>query len=205
MAENPPEVAAVHEVDLRDPLVAASLALLWPGAGHLYQRRWAKGILFLVCIVGTFLFGWDLGGQKVVYASWRPSDRRWPYLCQVWVGLPAWPALVQTAFDQPLGDDFMRAPSLVRTRHDAPNELDLWHQKYHSRFEMGTVFTMIAGLLNILVIFDAAAGPVGSSPVPSEQQRSKKKRKGPPAEKGEPDAGPAARDERQPAHEEAKR
>ena len=204
MAEKSPEAAAVHEVDLRDPLFAAFLALLWPGAGHLYQRRWAKGILFFVCIVGTFIFGWDLGGQKVVYASWRPGDRRWPYLCQVWVGLPAWPALVQTAFDRPLGDDFMRAPSLARARNDAPNELDLWQKEYHSRFEMGTVFTMVAGLLNILVIFDAAAGPVGSSPLPPEQQRLKKRRQQPLAEKGAPDASPGAPEGRQPAPEEAK-
>ena len=99
----------------------------------------------------------------------------------------------------------MRAPSLARNRNDEPNELDLWHREYHSRFEMGTVFTMIAGLLNILVIFDAAAGPVGSSPVPPEQKRSKKKRKEPLAEKGDPDASPSSRDERQPTHEEAKK
>ncbi|NIP85438.1 MAG: hypothetical protein GTO03_07695 [Planctomycetales bacterium] len=205
MAENSPEAAAVEEVDLRDPLVAAGLALLWPGAGHLYQRRWAKGVLFSVCIVGTFLFGWDLGGQKVVYASWRSGDRRWPYLCQVWVGLPAWPALVQAAFDQPLGDDFMRAPSLVRTRSDAPNELDLWHQQYHTKFEMGTVFTMIAGLLNILVIFDAAAGPVGSSPRPSAVQRSPKRRKEPGGEPGEAERLRGTADRRPRVGEEAEK
>ncbi|NIL98923.1 MAG: hypothetical protein GTO62_17885 [Planctomycetales bacterium] len=158
----------------------------------------------MVCIVGTFLFGWDLGGQKVVYASWRSGDRRWPYLCQFWVGIPAWPALVQTAFDQPLGDGFMRPPSLARTGNDAPHELDMWHQQYHSRFEMGTVFTMIAGLLNILVIFDAAAGPVGSSPLSSPPQPSGKKRKGSRGDTTDEDAVPEPRGPGQAVGEDAK-
>ena len=32
------------EVDLRNPVAAAVWAWLWPGAGHLYQRRYAKGV-----------------------------------------------------------------------------------------------------------------------------------------------------------------
>ena len=53
------------EIDLRDPLIAGVLAWLWPGAGHLYQRRYAKGMLFMVCILGTFFFGLVLGEGKV--------------------------------------------------------------------------------------------------------------------------------------------
>ena len=52
------------EIDLRDPLVAGVLAWLWPGAGHLYQRRYAKGMLFMVCILGTFFFGLVLGKAR---------------------------------------------------------------------------------------------------------------------------------------------
>ena len=65
------------EIDLRNPLRAAFWALLWPGSGHIYQRRYAKGVLFMVCILSLFVTGWNLGGQKVVYASWRDGDRRW--------------------------------------------------------------------------------------------------------------------------------
>jgi hypothetical protein len=172
--EDSEEEDSAEEVDLRDPLLAALLAAVLPGLGHFYPRRYAKSILFFICILGTFLFGWDLGGGRVVYASWRPGDKRWPYLCQVWVGLPAWPALIQTAFEQPFGD-FMRAPDLTRNHEFAPNEMDEWHKTYHTKFELGTVFTMIAGLLNILAIFDAAAGPVGSSPVPRDDDRIKKR------------------------------
>ncbi len=65
-----------------------------------------------------------------------------------------------------LGKEFMRQPSLTQSftaEHDQPTELDLWQLRYHSLYEMGTIFTMVAGLLNLLVIFDAAAGPVGST------------------------------------------
>ena len=50
------------------------------------------------------------------------------------------------------------------------NELAEWHKKYHSYFELGTVYTMIAGLLNVLVIFDAAAGPVGTTVKKEEEE-----------------------------------
>ena len=159
-----------QEIDLKDPRLAAFLALLWPGLGHIYQHRYTKGILFMVCILGLFLFGWNLGGQRVVYASWRDGDRRWHYFCQVWVGLPAWPAMLQALDKGLFNKEFMRQPSLTQSfatkhdrEHDQPTELDLWQLRHHSHYEMGTIFTMVAGLLNLLVIFDAAAGPVGST------------------------------------------
>ncbi len=83
------------EIDLRNRYLAALWAWLIPGAGHVYQRRYAKAILYAVCILGTFFFGLGLGRNKVVYASFRRPDMRYPYICQVFVGLPALPALVQ--------------------------------------------------------------------------------------------------------------
>ena len=154
------------EIDLRNPLRAAFWALLWPGSGHIYQRRYGKGVLFMICILSLFVTGWNLGGQKVVYASWRPGDHRWQYFCQVWVGIPAWPAILQTVNITPLGEDFMRRPAIDsrwfndQTDHDQPTEAALWQLTYHGDYELGTVLTMIAGLLNLLVVFDAAAGPV---------------------------------------------
>ena len=96
------------EIDLRDPLIAGVLAWLWPGAGHLYQRRYAKGMLFMVCILGTFFFGLVLGEGKVVYASqfrdssqaypgWQGKLSRWPFAMQIGVGLPAMPAVAQSS------------------------------------------------------------------------------------------------------------
>ena len=90
------ESAQVETIDLKDPAFAALLAWLVPGLGHLYQRRTAKGILFMVCILSTFFFGLFCSNGHAVYASWQNWDKRLPYLCQVGVGLPALPALVQT-------------------------------------------------------------------------------------------------------------
>jgi hypothetical protein len=162
--------AETIEIDLRDPKLAALLAWLWPGAGHIYQRRYAKAILFMACILGTYFFGLALGEGKVVYAAWNPIDRRWQYPLQLGVGLPAAPALVQSFIvrrgGEPILDGLMAPP---REYNDPEtnlrrNELMDWHKNLNMRFELGTLYTMIAGLLNVLAIWDAYGGPVVSEP-----------------------------------------
>ena len=109
-------------INLKDPLLAAFLAWLLPGLGHAYQGRYAKAILFFVFIMGTFVFGVYLGSSnevgvgRVVYASWREEDRRFAYLGQIGVGLPALPALLQANRahngKEPLWHGFMAPPQL---------------------------------------------------------------------------------------------
>jgi hypothetical protein len=83
-------------VNLKDPGFSALLAFLLPGLGHFYQRRVFKGVLYAVCILGTFFTGLRIGHGQVVYFQWKPADNRtYAYLCQFWVGLPALPALAQ--------------------------------------------------------------------------------------------------------------
>lgn len=186
------------EIDLREPKVAALLAWLWPGAGHIYQRRYGKGILFMVCILGTYIFGLAMGGGHVVYASWKKNDRRWQYICQLGVGTPAFPAIVQSVrvrsgkdpfFTEgyyqyvnagmgssgriePIdsledaipngGNVYVEAP-MAPPGEVMPNDYDLlakWNEDHHAFFDLGTLFTVIAGLLNVLVIYDAYAGPI---------------------------------------------
>jgi hypothetical protein len=171
-------------LELKDPRLAAFLAWLMPGLGHLYQGRTGKGILFFVCIVGTFLYGLYLGDCRVVYAS-TPILARWQYFCQVGVGLPALPAVVQKIradnHEPPLlGDKFLRPPQMdgePPQSRDAsgnqvlhPDELAKWNHDYADMFEMGTVYTVIAGLLNILVIFDAYGGPLVILPPESKKK-----------------------------------
>lgn len=171
------------EIDLKNPVVAGVLAWLWPGAGHLYQRRFAKAALFMICILGTYFFGLSLGGGHVVYASLAKEDVRWHYFCQVGVGAPALPALLQNrrvrADQEPLWGGIMAPPRNV-TNSDEPalvrrDELAQWHLRYHAYFELGTLYTMIAGLLNILAIYDAVGGPV----LVAEDDRQKPKPDGP--------------------------
>lgn len=175
------------EVDLKDPRLAAFLAWLVPGLGHLYQRRTAKGVLFFVCILGTFLYGLYIGNGQVVYASTTPNVlARWQYLFQLGVGLPATPALVQWMRAEenrgplPVLGDIMRPPrpqgnfeSTDRAgnvvRH--PDEVAKWNHDSADMFEMGTVYTIVAGLLNLLVICDAFGGPLVIHPPVKEEKK----------------------------------
>lgn len=157
-----PDAAYPMEIPLRNPPLAAFWAWLIPGAGHFYQRRYAKGTIFSVCILGIYFFGLAIGEGKVVYASFQQPDVRYPYLCQVAVGLPALPALVQrqrVRAGRPLLWNGLMAPPVVKGEQVA-DELAQWHRDLKGNFELGTLYTMIAGLLNILVIYDAYAGPV---------------------------------------------
>ena len=158
-------------IDLKNPLLAAGLAFVLPGLGHLYQGRLGKAILFMVCILGTYFYGWAISGGKVVYACWNPDSlRHYGYFCQVWVGLPAWPAMIQATVKPPLGPTFMVPPDFTNKN----NNLSDWYRNYPG-FELGSVLTMVAGLLNLLVIFDAAAGPVGSTTTSEDEAESSKK------------------------------
>ncbi len=94
-----------RKLDLRDPTTAVILAFLVPGLGHLYQRRIFKGVLYAVCILGTFFTGLRIGHGQVVYFHWKqPENRTYAYLCQFWVGLPALPALAQVRRSRDLFD-----------------------------------------------------------------------------------------------------
>ncbi len=165
--DNTPCPEEMLEIDLRQPGVAAVWAWLWPGAGHLYQRRYAKGVLFMVCILSTYFWGLALGGGRVVYASWAENDRRWQYALQLGVGVPALPALVENrrlpASDReprpnPLFGGYMVPPERP-VDVDGMDQLAQWHNALASKFELGTLFTVVAGLLNVLAIYDAYAGP----------------------------------------------
>ena len=171
-----------RSVELRDPEIAAFLGWLVPGLGHLYQRRIAKAILYFVCIVGTFVYGIYLGGSsrlgwgRVVYASWNADDKRVSYFGQVGAGLIALPALVQATrvrnHNPPLWNGFMAPPG------DRPDTTLANLQKDLNRyFELGTVYTLVAGLLNVLAVYDAWCGPVfaeaNDDDEPSEPEEEK--------------------------------
>ncbi len=148
----------------------ALLSLLVPGLGQIYQGRTGKGILFLVCIYALFFYGMAMGSWKNVYipdtsrfndplqlAKTSPAladlYNRPQYLGQFWGGVVAWPAIVQYNSKAPnwlLG-------SLERTPPET--ELNELQTNGDKTWDLGWVYTVIAGVLNILVIYDALAGP----------------------------------------------
>ena len=164
------------DVPLKNRSLAALLALTWPGLGHVYQGRIAKGMLYFVCIFGLYAVGFALGEGANVYWTWvnplrNPEHFRLYYLGQFWVGLPAWPALLQATLIhqgyQPLFGGFMAAPMLDPTMDNGVREVMQevvrhvfsLHQKYGGLKEIGDIYTTIAGLLNVLAIYDAFEGP----------------------------------------------
>ena len=55
------------KVDLKNPILAAVLGFLIPGAGHFYQGRTFKGIVYCVCILSMFAWGMQMGSWQLIY------------------------------------------------------------------------------------------------------------------------------------------
>jgi TM2 domain-containing membrane protein YozV len=163
---------------------AALLSYLVPGLGQIYQGRVAKGLLFCVALYALFFYGMYLGHGMNVYL---PDDTKLPriflvskgnfvvrdgieltgfraavghrihFLGQMWIGVAAWPAVWQYyQYDEakePTGllGAFQRMPP-----EPVVNQLQNEDDK---KWDLGWVFTVIAGVLNIMVIYDALAGP----------------------------------------------
>ncbi|MCC6123711.1 MAG: hypothetical protein IT426_02010 [Pirellulales bacterium] len=188
-------------VKLKDPALAAFLAWLVPGLGHWYQGRRAKAVLFFVCIMGIFTYGCYLGSSsekiqgadikigyaRAVYFAWNDEDWRMHFFCQIGVGLPTLPAIVQAlrvnGGKEPMGS-FMAPPRMQNPPANFPNagenQQPTLHQLHFNLeyFEMATTYTEIAGLLNVLAIYDAFAGPVFllSAKKEDEEGESEKKK-----------------------------
>ena len=147
-------------VRLRDPLKAAFLAWLVPGWGHYYQGRKGKAILYASCILGLYLMGMAMGEGKIVYWRWinplnNPEKFCIYYLGQFFVGLPALPALIQGTLVH-FGRDTILWGFLAEPSQTILNGL---HPRLGKLVEIGTIYTTVAGLLNILAIYDAYEGP----------------------------------------------
>ena len=190
---HPPTPAAPVKLD---PL-AALLSYLVPGLGQIYQGRTGKGVMFLAAVYTLFFYGMAMGQWKnvfipdtkkyepvflfnrfdqngnnvgtqlpggVVTALWhRPQ-----FLGQFWLGVAVWPAVLQyRAYDErkeagPVFGKFMRP-----LEEDELNRLQTDGDK---RWDLGWVYTVIAGMLNLLIIYDALAGPAFRPPPPKEEK-----------------------------------
>ncbi|QEH37641.1 hypothetical protein OJF2_62320 [Aquisphaera giovannonii] len=149
-------------IELRDPYRAAFLAWLIPGLGHFYQGRTGKGWLYALCILGLYFVGFFLGEGKVVYWRWvsplsNPEKFCIYYPGQFFVGLPALPALLQGTLHYFAPD--MNAPFWGFMAEPPQNILNGMHPRLGKLVEIGTIYTTVAGLLNILAIYDAFEGP----------------------------------------------
>lgn len=151
---------------IKHDFLGAFLSYLVPGLGQMTQGRYGKGFLFLVSLYGLFFYGWMLGSKRNVYlpdyhsgeanmASRLASDlyTRFQFVGQFPIGMAAWPAIYQYVVSvQGNGDNkaLFAAPTM-----DELNELQRNGDK---TWDLGWVYTVIAGVLNVLVIYDALAG-----------------------------------------------
>jgi hypothetical protein len=244
MASTPPSPHSPQPPKRQLHPVAGILSYLVPGLGQIVQGRYAKGILFFVCISTLFFYGIYIGSGSVTISGrkytvnsnvYLPTDvskgpnepqslttnliNRWQFVGQFWVGAAAWPAMFQYYRFQPaeqnkletLYDDAARAlmtaekkeqeaqeaekagkdvadareeaAAAQKTADEALKEaaeqerklahpifgsfqrepsqasINAVHNAGDKRLELAWVFTVIAGVLNILVIYDAVAGP----------------------------------------------
>jgi hypothetical protein len=146
-------------VSIRNPLRSAFLAWLVPGLGHYYQGRTGKAILYAGCILGLYAMGMVMGEGKIVYWRWvnplsNPEKFCIYYIGQFFAGLPALPALIQGTLRH-YGYDPILWGLLAEPSQIALNAL----QSRGKLVEIGTVYTTVAGLLNIFAIYDAYEGP----------------------------------------------
>ena len=152
--------------------LAGLLSYLVPGLGQIIQGRIGKGALFFFSLYGLFFFGQYLGQWRNVYvfdsaAAPRANAGRGKLLeavadrarffAQFWIGAAAWPAIIQHFTYNPNEQEH----PWLGTYQRRPTEEELNQQLRNSDKSpgLGWMYTVIAGVLNILVIYDALAGP----------------------------------------------
>jgi len=176
-APHPNVRAQIPDVPPKVDVFAAVLSYLIPGFGQIYQGRVGKGLLFCVSLYALFFYGMYLGRWSNVFlgdtASRFPAWKlpalvnnlynRPHFAGQFWMGIVCWPAIYHYNTDPPnqprgpidIRDDF------IKKFEAAPdeNELNALQRDGDKRWDLGWVYTVIAGVLNVLVIYDALAGP----------------------------------------------
>lgn len=125
---------------------AAVAAWLIPGMGHILAGHTKRGSILLVCIGGLYISGLLVGGISVVHARSADGTLRPWYLGQ---------ALIAPSLAVEYTHDKLRA----RTEGADPSPYDdaiAFEPAYGRAAEIGTLYTALAGLLNLLAIIDIA-------------------------------------------------
>jgi len=117
-------------------VLAPAVGWLIPGAGHLIQKRWIRGLLIMTSVVAMFVLGLLMDGR--VY---KPNGGD---------------ILDILGFIGDLGAGGMYIVSRA---------LELWHTVVaHATADYGTKFIIAAGLLNFMSVADAYHIAIGKKP-----------------------------------------
>jgi TM2 domain-containing membrane protein YozV len=110
-----------------NPLLAAVLAWLVPGAGHLFLKRGRRAFLFFVLVLAALVIGCRLDGNLYVPVEGQPLTLLATVGC-MGMGLPYF---------------------VLRYLLDYHGEV------MAAGYEYGTAFILTAGLMNLLLVLDA--------------------------------------------------
>lgn len=165
----------------RQPLALLALALAWivPGAGHLYLGRPVRGAIIFVVIAATFWAGIAMGGVMTVDRQSEP----WWFAADMLAGvhgLVSW-GRQHRVQEQVITDaELTLSAQTERTRLDRPTALGQEINKVLAEKNLALVppadtvaraYAGVAGLINLLCIFDAAMlalmGATGEPPRPA--------------------------------------
>ena len=139
-----PKRQTITKLNTADFVRAALLAWLIPGAGHFYLGLRKRALLLFVCIEVTFFIGLYIGTLRIV----DPAQSLLWFLAQVFTGLNTIVARFWA----------VRLDNIALIR-DWP-------------YYMGVLYTGVAGLLNLLAIFDvvirAGRANIGQAPLPPD-------------------------------------
>ncbi len=149
------------------PYLAAILAWLIPGLGHIYIGQRVRGIIILVTIGATFWTGVAFGGVMTV----DYQNQRWWFaaeMCTGIHGLVGW--YRQDAKYKELWDDLLKDEDFQRQRESYQGQSNplLLRQIYMDKImqargvalvapteTIARAYAGVAGLLNVMCIFDA--------------------------------------------------
>ncbi len=168
---SPPVSVDDHELDPIDvmrargkhPEIAALLAWLLPGSGHIYAGHRIKGLVSMVLITGTFLAGLWVSRCEAVSLQGE-MNHPYAFIGQVGVGLPTGLALAYSHGKLPWkpdrGEGYFGEAEYVARLPDV---------------DTGLLLTMVAGLLNLLLIHDALNGIPGALQRRLEESRQRRR------------------------------
>lgn len=142
------------------------LAGFWIGGGKVVYAAWrpAEPRWAFVCQAGAGL----VAMPALLQSRHLSGAAKEPFFASTFMAPPLHPGqTVSRAYadrlvagDPEIDDDaFFDQPPYRQFKAD---ELSLWQRRLGRWFEFGTLYTMLAGMLNILAIYDAFAGPLGA-------------------------------------------
>jgi hypothetical protein len=163
-------------------LVAALVFGMWLGDGRVVYAAGRPGELRLppAAVRAAFIGQAGIGVVAIpafVQSRLLAGSGSEPLFASAWFAPPVQPGqFVSPAYAETLA---RTSPGVAvadsgpgrRFRQVLTDELSVWQKRLGRRFEIGTLYTVIAGLLNLLVVFDALGGPMrgaGEKSAPAE-------------------------------------